>query len=196
MPPPQPTDEVRRFFFGSFFFAFLSHTHATSRLTDTHTIPLRGRVYVCVTINTTSSCHPSKPRSTHPSLYRRGVLCVCRSSPLARCGRDNAPHRFHETLSRPGQCPHTNQPRLLQPIIANVRPTPGCVQGLSSQTPAFARPKYVLAEQGPHGALHRISVRISVSVLFRFYISFFVSVFVSVYIVSVRQRTLTNADDR
>ena len=101
-------------------------------------------------------------------------------------------HRFHETLSRPGQCPHTNQPRLLQPIIANVRPTPGCVQGLSSQTPAFARPKYVLAEQGPHGALHRISVRISVSVLLRFYISFFVSV----YIVSVRQRTLTNADDR
>ena len=50
----------------------------------------------------------------------------------------------------------------------------------------------VLAEQGPRGALHRISVRISVSVLFRFYVSFFVSV----YIVSVRQRTLTNADDR
>ena len=194
MTPPQPTDGVRRFFFGSFFFAFLSHTHATSRLTDTHMIPFRGRVYMCVTINTTSSCHPSKPRSTHPSLYRRGVLCVCRSSPLARCGRDNAPHRFDETLSRPGQCPHTNQPRLLQPIIANVRPTPGCVQGLSSQTPAFVLPTYVLAEQGPHGALHRISVRISVSVLFRFYISFFVSV--SVYIVSVRQRTLTNADDR
>ena len=60
--------------------------------------------------------------------------------------------------------------------------------------PAFVLPTYVLAEQGPHGALHRISVRISVSVLFRFYISFFVSV--SVYIVSVRQRTLTNADDR
>ena len=59
-------------------------------------------------------------------------------------------------------------------------------------SPAFVLPTYVLAEQGPHGALHRISVRISVSVLFRFYISFFVSV----YIVSVRQRTLTNADDR
>ena len=55
---------------------YLSHTHATSWLTDTHTIPLRGRVYVCVTINTTSPCHPSKPHSTHPSLYRRGVLCV------------------------------------------------------------------------------------------------------------------------
>ena len=54
--------------------------------------------------------------------------------------------------------------------------------------------QHVLTKQGPHGALHRISVRISVSVLFRFYISFFVSV--SVYIVSVRQRTLTNADDR
>ena len=26
VPPPQPTDEVRRFFFGSFFFASLSHT--------------------------------------------------------------------------------------------------------------------------------------------------------------------------
>lgn len=69
MPPPQPTDEVRRFFFDSFFFAFLSHTHATSWLTDTHTIPLRGRVYVCVAINTASPCHPSKPHSTHPSLY-------------------------------------------------------------------------------------------------------------------------------
>ncbi len=101
-----------------------------------------------------------------------------------------------EILSRLGQCHQANQPRLLQPIIANARPTPGCVQGLLSQTPAFALPKYVLAEQGPHGALHRISVRISVSVLFRFYISFFVSVFVSVYIVSIRQRTLTNADDR
>ena len=99
-----------------------------------------------------------------------------------------------EILSRLGQCHQANQPRLLQPIIANARPTSGCVQGLLSQTPAFALPKYVLAEQGPHGALHRISVRISVSVLFRFYISFFVSV--SVYIVSVRQRTLTNADDR
>ena len=91
-------------------------------------------------------------------------------------------------------CPRPNPAS--ETIIANVRPTHGCVQGLSSQTPAFARPKYVLAEQGPHGALHRISVRISVSGLFRFYISFFVSVFVSVYIVSIRQRTLTNADDR
>ena len=97
-----------------------------------------------------------------------------------------------EILSRLEQCRQANQPRLLQPIIANARPTLGCIQGLSSQTPALARPKYVIAEQGPHGALLRISVRISVSVLFRFYISFFVSV----YIVSVRQRTLTNADDR
>ena len=95
-----------------------------------------------------------------------------------------------EILSRLEQCRQANQSRLLQPIIANARPTLGCIQGLSSQTPALARPKYVIAEQGPHGALLRISVRISV--LFRFYISFFVSV----YIVSVRQRTLTNADDR
>ena len=190
MPPPQPTDEVRRFFFGSFFFA----THMQPHGLQTHTRSPLGVVCMCVAINTASPCHPSKPHSTHPSLYRRGVLSVCWS--WARCGRDNAPHRSHEALSRLGQCHQANQPRLLQPIIANARPTSGCVQGLLSQTPAFALPKYVLAEQGPHGALHRISVRISVSVLFRFYISFFVSVFVSVYIVSIRQRTLTNADDR
>ena len=159
---------------------------------QTHTIPFRGRVYMCVTINTTSSCHPSKPRSTHPSLYRRGVLCVCRSSPLARCGRDNAPHRFDETLSRPGQCPHTNQPRLLQPIIANVRPTPGCVQGLSSQTPAFgpSEVRVSRARSSRCTASHFGSY-------FGFgFITVLYFVFVSVYIVSVRQRTLTNADDR
>ena len=147
------------------WFFLLCHTHAPSWLTDTHTIPFRGRVYVCVVL---------------------------------RLGLDAAVITRHidpsEILSRLGQCHQANQPRLLQPIIANARPTPGCVQGLLSQTPAFALPKYVLAVQGPHGALHCISVRISVSVLFRFYISFFVSV--SVYIVSVRQRTLTNADDR
>ena len=44
MPPPQPTDEVRRFFFGSFFFATHMHPHGL----HTHTIPFRGRVYVCV----------------------------------------------------------------------------------------------------------------------------------------------------
>ena len=73
---------------------------------------------------------------------------------------------------------------------------PDAYKAFRPRPPAFVLPTYVLAEQGPHGALHRISVRISVSVLFRFYISFFVSFFVSVYIVSIRQRTLTNADDR
>ena len=72
------------------------HTHTTSWLTDTHTIPFRGRVYVCVAINTVSPSHPSM-----------------------------------KALSRLRQCPQTNHPRLLQPIIANARPTPGCVQGLS-----------------------------------------------------------------
>ena len=60
--------------------------------------------------------------------------------------------------------------------------------------PRFRPSEERVSRASTHGALHRISVRISVSVLFRFYISFFVSV--SVYIVSVRQRTLTNADDR
>ena len=169
MTPPQPTDEVRRFFFGSFFFAFLSHTHATSRLTDTHMIPFRGRVYMCVTINTTSSCHPSKPRSTHPSLYRRGVLCVCVA---LRLGSDAAgiTRRIDpsEILSRLEQCRQANQPRLLQPIIANVRPTPGCVQGLSSQTPAFVRPKNVLAEQ----ALTVRCIAFRFVFRFRFYFGF------------------------
>ena len=36
MPPPQPTDEVRRFFFGSFFFASLSHTYDPMAYRHTH----------------------------------------------------------------------------------------------------------------------------------------------------------------
>ena len=62
--------------------------------------------------------------------------------------------------------------------------------------PRFRSSEERVRRASPHGALHRISIRISVSVLFRFYISFFVSVFDSVYIVSIRQRTLTNADGR
>ena len=68
MPPPQPTDEVRRFFFDSFFFAFLSHTHATSWLTDTHTIPLRGRVYVCVCDDQHDLTLPSFQATQHTPL--------------------------------------------------------------------------------------------------------------------------------
>ena len=133
---------------------------------QTHTIPVRGRVYVCVAINTVSPSHSSKPHSTHPSLYRRGVLSVCWS--WARCGRDNAPHRSHEALSRLGQCPHTNQPRLLQPIIANVRPALGCVHAHSSRTPAIALPQHVL-----------VPVRCIVF-RFRFYFGFIFRIFVSV----------------
>ena len=117
------------------------HTHATSRLTDTHTIPFRGRV------------------------------CVWRF----RHASDNASH----------------QPtRLLQPIIANVRPALGCVHGHSSRTPTIALPQHVLVEPSPLGTLHRISV----SVLFRFYISYFRFGFG--FIISARQRALTNADKR
>ena len=36
MPPPQPTDEVRRFFFGSFVFASLSHTYDPMAYRHTH----------------------------------------------------------------------------------------------------------------------------------------------------------------
>ena len=41
MTPPQPTDEVRRFFFDSFFFASLSHTYDLMVYRHTHD-PLKG----------------------------------------------------------------------------------------------------------------------------------------------------------
>ena len=53
-------------------------------------------------------------------------------------------------------------------IIANGRPTPGCVQGLSSQTPAFVRPKNVLAEQ----ALTVRCIAFRFVFRFRFYFGF------------------------
>ena len=63
MPPPQPTDEVRRFFFGSFFFASLSHIRPHGL--QTHTRSPLGVVCMCVAINTTSP-NPVTPR-TMPS---------------------------------------------------------------------------------------------------------------------------------
>ena len=63
MTPPQPTDGVRRFFFGSFFFASLSHIRPHGL--QTHTRSPLGVVCMCVAINTTSP-NPVTPR-TMPS---------------------------------------------------------------------------------------------------------------------------------
>ena len=60
MPPPQPTDEVRRFFFGSFFFASLSHIRPHGL--QTHTRSPLGVVCMCVAINTASP-NPVTPRT-------------------------------------------------------------------------------------------------------------------------------------
>ena len=58
MPPPQPTDEVRRFFFGSFFFASLSHTY--DLMAYRHTRSPLGVVCMCGNQHAlTQPCHTS-----------------------------------------------------------------------------------------------------------------------------------------
>ena len=84
------------------------------------------------------------------------------------------PRTFFDRLSRPVL--------VSEAIIANVRPTFGCVHGHSSRTPAIVLPQHVL-----------VPVRCIVF-RFRFYISYFRFGFG--FIISARQRTLTNADER
>ena len=66
MPPPQPTDEVRRFFFDSFFFAPLSLT--CNRTAYRHTRSPLGVVCICVCVDQHDLILPSFQATQHTPL--------------------------------------------------------------------------------------------------------------------------------
>ena len=74
MPPPQPTDEVRRFFFDSFFFAPLSHT--CNLMAYRHTRSPLG--VVCMSVWRSTRPHPAilPSHTAHTPPFIGGVCCV------------------------------------------------------------------------------------------------------------------------
>ena len=93
MPPPQPTDEVRRFFFDSFFFAPLSHT--CNLMAYRHTRSPLG--VVCMSVWRSTRSHPAiRPSHTaHTPPFIGGVCCLC-----VGLGHDAAGITHHTDLMR------------------------------------------------------------------------------------------------